>query len=125
MNRFELDPTSSTPKVFIDFDQGEFRMTGVCVPEDGPGFFGPIINELDHCLPSFKTGGTFKFDLKYFNSSSLKGIYILLKKIDEANTAGKNIEIQWIVESNDEFMTDSASTFSDLVDTPITITQAA
>lgn len=125
MNTLNIKPTKSTPEVIFDIDEGTFRMSGVCVPEDGPAFFGPIIDTIEDSIPVLQVRTSFSFDLKYFNSSSLKGIYCILKQIDSANQAGKKISIEWIVEKNDEFMTDSASTFKDLVDTPIVIRKAA
>ncbi len=125
MNTLNIEATKSTPEVTFDPTVGEFVMKGVCVPEDGPAFFSPIIDTINASMPALALDSNFIFDLKYFNSSSLKGIYFILKQIDQANEAGKRIQIKWIVERNDEFMSDSASTFSDLVSTPIRICKAA
>lgn len=120
-----IEATKSTPEVSLDTDSGVFRMHGVCIPEDSASFFNPIIDELNLSMPAMQRNSIFTFNLKYFNSSSLKGIYFILKIIDDANKVGKNIKVDWIVDNDDEFMRDSALTFSSLVKTTIRVKRAA
>jgi hypothetical protein len=122
---FHLAPTNSTPEVLLDMEEATFELRGVCVPEDSAAFFRPIIKELDLFIPTIRTGAVFTFNLKYFNSSSLKGIYYIMRQVDQANDNGKGIKVVWMIEQEDEFMTDSALTFKELISTPIQIRSAA
>ena len=59
-------------------------------------------------------GTTFEFCLPYFNSSSLKALYLLLVEVKLAMDAGKRFEAVWHVEEEDDFMTEAAETFSEI-----------
>ena len=125
MTRSHLPASKSTPEVIIDLSEGIFAMKGVCIPEDSIAFFSPILDDLKNQLPQVTESVVCTFDLDYFNSSSLKGIFFILKQVDEANTLGKDIKVHWVVQEDDEFMVDSAESFASLIETEIEIRPAA
>ena len=58
---------------------------------------------------------TLRIALTYFNSSSLKALYILLGRVREAQLMGTPVRIIWVVEEDDEFRLESSSYFAELL----------
>ncbi|MGV9012031.1 MAG: SiaC family regulatory phosphoprotein [Flavobacteriales bacterium] len=121
----EIPATPLTPLIRIDTATGIFLMQGVCIPEDGPGFFGPVITHYSKGIEQLNVPGIFRFDLKYFNSSSLKGIYLLLKHIDDLGNGQKDFRVEWVLDKDDADLTEPAVMLSNLISIPMAIMLAA
>lgn len=68
-------------------------------------------------------GSRFTFLLPYFNTSSMKALFMLLRTIQRiSGEAGKDIAIGWQVEEDDEFMIEAGENFSSLLDHPLQLT---
>jgi hypothetical protein len=55
------------------------------------------------------------FSLPYFNSSSLKALYAVLVEIKNGIDQGKEFEVNWYVEDEDEFMIEAGETYQELL----------
>ena len=121
----EIPATTQTPLIRIEPATGKFLMQGVCIPEDGPGFFGSIITQYTESIALLNVPGVFRFDLKYFNSSSLKGLYMLLKRIDDLSNDGKDLRVEWVMDKNDEDSAGPADMLSSMIGIPMTLVPEA
>lgn len=119
--KYEIEASLVTPYVLVDEDARRFEIKGICAPEDGTSFFRPIIQSLEKIFNGAEDGIVCTLELSYFNSSSLRGIYLILKMLDASNKKGKQHKIEWIVEAEDESMAEYAETLMGLIETPIRV----
>lgn len=113
--------TKNSPAVHFDPAAATFTVTGISIPEDAGAFYGPIITWLSTHMAELPGACTFAFDLQYFNSSSLKAIYLLLMEIRKGCTDDRQHTISWAVDEDDEFMNEAAETFSEMLGMDLTV----
>lgn len=116
MNALILPATRNTPSIFFEPHSHRFELSGISIPENAGEYYQPVFEWLSINLPSLADNDTFHFRLSYFNSTSLKAIYQILKLIKEATVTGPAIKVRWYVEAEDEFMRESAEMFQQLLD---------
>ncbi|MCL2699320.1 MAG: DUF1987 domain-containing protein [Defluviitaleaceae bacterium] len=101
--KLEIERTKTTPYVLIDEENGYIRFEGESYLEDITGFFKEINEWLEKYLSSGFDGLTFDCAMEYFNSSTTKQIYNMLRLLDK-NAIGKNMVVNWIVSNEDDEM---------------------
>ena len=101
--KLEREKTKTTPYVFIDEEKGYMRFEGESYLEDIIGFFKEINEWLRKYLTSDFSAFTFDCELKYFNSSTTKQIYNILRLMD-ANAPGREVIVNWIVDDEEDDM---------------------
>jgi len=121
MGPLSIAATRNTPAILLDPTAKRFRMVGNSLPENAGEFYGPVIEQLKQALPNMGDGSTFEFCLPYFNSSSLKAIYLILVEIKKAMDSGKQFEVIWHIEADDDFMTEAAETFVEMCGIELTL----
>ena len=99
----ERERTKTSPYVLIDEAKGYMFFEGESYFEDIVGFFQEINEWLQRYMASDFTEFTFDCALEYFNSSTTKQIYNILRLMD-ANAPGKNVVVNWIVADEDDDM---------------------
>lgn len=116
MNRpaLAIKATRNTPAILFDPNANAFSVIGTSIPENAGEFYGPVIEWMKEQAPALPDGTSFTFCLPYFNSSSLKAVYLLLCEIKAGMDTGKNFELVWYVEEDDDFMSDAAETFTEM-----------
>lgn len=115
MNALILPATRNTPSIFFEPHSKRFEISGVSIPENASEYFQPVFEWLVINLPELADGSVFHFRLSYFNSTSLKAIFQILKQIKEATITGPELKVRWYVEDDDEFMLESAEMFTQLL----------
>ncbi|MBL7950887.1 MAG: DUF1987 domain-containing protein [Flavobacteriales bacterium] len=115
MEDLHLTATKNTPEVFFSITAGTYRIMGNSIPENASELYAPVMAWLQKNLTHVADGATFEFDLPYFNSSSLKALYLVLLELKKEADQGKNLRLRWFAEENDEFMTEAAETFTEMV----------
>jgi len=101
--KLERERTRTTPYVLIDEEKGYMRLEGESYLEDIVGFFKEINEWLIIYLTSDFKEFTFDCALEYFNSSTTKQIYNILRLMD-ANAPGRKVVVNWIVADEDDEM---------------------
>jgi len=94
--KLERARTRTTPFVLIDEEKSYMRFEGESYFEDIIGFFKDINEWLQSYLTSDFKEFTFDCALEYFNSSTTKQIYNILRLMD-ANAPGRKVVVNWIV----------------------------
>jgi len=97
------EKTKTTPYILIDEKNGYMHFEGESYLEDIVGFFKEINEWLENFLPTDFTEFTFDCALEYFNSSTTKQLYNILRLMDK-NTPGKKVTVNWIVAHEDDDM---------------------
>ena len=101
--RLEREKTKTSPYVLIEEERGYILFEGESYLEDIIGFFAEINEWLTSYLASDFEELTFDCAMEYFNSSTTKQIYNMLRLIDR-NTNNKKVVVNWIVPSEDDDM---------------------
>lgn len=113
MENLEINAGVDTPKVSCDAG-GEFVMTGRSLPENPIKFFEPIFSwvrnyDKENILLIFK--------LEYFNTSSSKQIFNVIKNFVD-NPHVTNIRVKWYYEEGDYDSKETGEHFSYLFKIP-------
>ncbi|MBN2348820.1 MAG: DUF1987 domain-containing protein [Bacteroidales bacterium] len=111
MNSLYCKPTSSTPEVNFDVS-GHLSLTGKSLPENSTRFYQP----LKVWLESYNGDAIiFNVKLEYFNSSSSKELFELLKVLIE-HYRDKNCTVNWYYEEGDDDTFEIGQYFEELLD---------
>lgn len=102
MKKLVITKTQNTPSVTFDPDSGRFDLDGRSIPENPGDFYDPIQQWLlDYFKePAAKT--TFNVNLDYVNSGSSKYLLGLFRIFKKQHNEGRNLEINWYYEEDDE-----------------------
>ncbi|MCK4662792.1 MAG: DUF1987 domain-containing protein [Bacteroidales bacterium] len=113
-----IEATKETPEIILDPEKELFRIKGVSHPENIKTFFAPVFHWLDNYFAENKekqgTKMVFQFFYIYINSSSLKHLYDLFKKLTDFRDNGIFVEIVWNYADDDEDMLESGEELSEL-----------
>ena len=99
----ERERAQASPYILIDEAKGYMRFEGECYLEDVFDFFSEINDWLEKFLASDFSELTFDCALEYFNSSTTKVLYNLLRYMDQ-HSHGKKVVVNWIVADEDDEM---------------------
>ena len=101
--RLEREKTKTTPYILIDEEKGYMRFEGESYLENIVGFYKEINEWLEKYLSSDFTKLTFDCAMDYFNSSTAKLLYNILRLLDK-HAHGKKVVVNWIVAVADDMM---------------------
>lgn len=121
-----VEPTEITPGIKLNANANQFEMWGESRPENARKFFQPVIDWFDAYNKSLyylknESGDNFKKDIEmvfsfdYLNSTSIKFVYDILKKLEELKSNCTSLAITWYYESGDDDMKESGEEFSKMV----------
>ncbi len=123
-----IDKTEYTPSISFSVGTQHFLIAGEARPENAGKFFEPVLSwlkqfsEIAHNDVSFKETKNIKvnFVLDYFNSSSIKYLYDVLKQLEFIHPYLSSLEIIWSYEASDEDMYENGIEFSKIINVPFT-----
>ena len=116
MKPIKIQPTRNTPAVLLDPSKGVFKLFGRSSPENSIQFYEPIRTALANVVNAPKVDVRIK--MEYFNTSSSKCIYDLLKEVKSLKDRGLDVTIRWYYDEDDEDMQEAGEDYSDLLDLP-------
>jgi len=99
--KLERERTNTSPYILIDEEKRYMRFEGESYLEDIFGFFKEINDWLELYLSSDFEELTFDCAMGYFNSSTTKVLYNILRLMDE-HAPGKKVVVNWIVADEDD-----------------------
>ena len=110
--RLEREKTNTTPYVLIDEAKGYIKLEGKSYLEDIVGFFSEINDWVENYL---KPGCELTFDciMEYFNSSTTKMIYNMLRTMDKAAAKGAKIIVNWIANDDDDMIVECGEDYKE------------
>ncbi len=112
---FRIKPTKVTPFCQLDMSKKRLDFKGRSSPESSIKFYTPIMRRVDR---TFKNGNnmlTANFWFEYFNTSSSKCIYDLLKQLASYKQKGAEIVINWYYEEDDLDMKEAGEDYEDIL----------
>lgn len=116
-----IEGSFSLPSVNYDSAKGELRVEGRLIPEDPEVCFKPLYDWLAEFKASDQQEVTVTFLLFYYNTSSSKRLVAYLKQLDELNSNGKSIVVNWEYEEFDEDCLEDGKDFKVLLKLPFNI----
>lgn len=122
MKDLVIDKTYSTPAVNFEAQTGNLKIEGRSIPENPSLFYEPLLNWLNEYFQN-TTNATTKLDIKldYINSGSSKSILTLLKAIKVFCDKGKDCQVNWHFEEDDESIRDLGKHFKSLLKMPFNL----
>ena len=112
---FRIKPTKITPYCKLDLAKNTLSMEGRSSPESSLKFYNPIIKRIDKSFLKGNTTLTANFKFEYFNTSSSKCIYDLLKRLAHHKRNGAEIIINWYYDDGDEDMKEAGEDYEDIL----------
>ncbi len=116
MESYILESTRVSPQIRFIPEEGLLELRGRSSPEHPLQLYQPLIDKLDQYVCNGSQALIINFELDYFNTSSSKCIYELLKKAGKMFEMGKALTVNWYYEEDDEDMMEQGEDFSDLLD---------
>jgi hypothetical protein len=112
MDNLQFDATQYTPKISLDAAAGTISMVGKSYPENTFEFYAPIVEWVETYLAD-DANSRLRVDMEivYFNSSSSKLFFDLFDSFEEAVNAGKQIEVNWIYDADNESAEEAGEDF--------------
>lgn len=121
MNPLIIPQTDNTPGVWFEPASDTLELTGCSIPENASEFYQPVLDWLANNLVDITRPIPFRVKLSYFNSTSLKALYMLLKQIKDANTMGSQVSVEWHIEEDDELLLETEAMLSEMLGMPMTV----
>jgi len=118
MENLEINPTSTTPHVILDAENGRLTISGRSIPEDPDVFFSRIFNWVDQYYGETSRETEIEFNLEYVNSGSSKYILELLREIQRLSNDSKSTRVVWCFEKDDESIEELGAHYNNTVDLP-------
>jgi hypothetical protein len=119
MKKIAIEPTTKTPTVTMDPDQGLVEIKGRSIPENSVEFYRPVMEWLDEYNNSGNVATTdVNIQLEYFNTSSSKCILDIFKKLELIHKKNNNIVINWFYEEDDEDMQEAGEDYQAIIKVP-------
>lgn len=114
MNVLHIPPTKRTPGVVYHPSKGVLKLKGNSSPENSVYFYDPLLKELSrkHYPESLKV----EVSLYYFNTSSSKCLYDILKRLKLKTMNGTQVTVNWYYDVEDTDMLEIGEDYSDLLD---------
>ena len=109
----EREKTTTTPYVLIDEEKKYMKFEGKSYLEDVIDFFQDINDWLEKYLSGENIELTFDCAMKYFNSSTTKIIYNMLRSMDKSAGSGAKITVNWIVGEANDMMIECGEDFEE------------
>ncbi|MBN2521384.1 MAG: DUF1987 domain-containing protein [Bacteroidales bacterium] len=120
MENIIISETPKTPFVNFDWQKGLIEIKGKSIPENPVEFYEPLWAWLDEFAKTAPSKIIVNIQLKYINSSSLKCMVVVFKKLKEIRNRNKDIEMvyNWYYDVDDEDMFDTGKEFEEQAGVP-------
>jgi hypothetical protein len=118
MDSIFIDGTPKTPNVSFDGEKGALLLKGRSIPENSIEFYKPLVAWLESYASTPQPKTVCDVQLEYFNTSSSKCLLDLFKKMENMNTNGNEIVINWYYEEDDEDMLEAGEDYQSIINVP-------
>lgn len=107
--------TKNTPEIVIDITRGVVQVRGRSSPENSILLYAPLLKLLRSNkmkAPAIRM----EFFFQYFNTSSSKCVYDILRQLKRMEACGTSVSVTWFYDPVDEDMLESGQDYNDLLD---------
>jgi hypothetical protein len=110
-----IEPTRATPYVRLDAREGTLVFKGRSSPGSSMDFYYPIMSGIDRAFTSGMNSITANFEFEYFNTSSSKCLFDILKRLANFKENGMQVNVNWYYEEEDEDMRETGEDYEDVL----------
>jgi hypothetical protein len=110
-----IEPTKVTPFVQLDASRGILDFKGRSSPSASLEFYYPIMSNIDRVFTEGLNALTANFAFEYFNTSSSKCLFDILKRLAHFQQNGMKVEVNWYYEEEDEDMRETGEDYEDVL----------
>lgn len=110
-----IEPTKVTPFVQLDARNGILSFKGRSSPSASLEFYYPIMSSIDRAFTSGVSSITANFAFEYFNTSSSKCLFDILKRLAQFENRGMEVKINWYYEEEDDDMRETGEDYEDVL----------
>lgn len=113
-----LEKKADTPKISFNQQEGLLSISGRSLPENAERFYKPLLSWVQAYLPLAPQHTVLRLELEYFNSSSVKQVLSILITLEGLTEAGKEVEVLWLYNEDDELMEMKGRELASIVELP-------
>lgn len=121
MNDYFLEGGVENPTIEFRTSDGYLMLKGRAIPENPLESFEPLLVVLNLYCENPQNLTKVDFMLEYFNTSSSKYILEILKKLQSLHKKGKQVEINWFYDEDDEEIYEIGEDYSAMVNIPFNL----
>ena len=112
MENLKIEATQYTPEIDFNSQSSVLSIIGKSYPENTFEYYKPIVNWIEEYLKTINDELLrVNLDLEYLNSSSLKAYFDLFDLLEIAHDEGKNIQIKWIYDEENDISEETGEDF--------------
>jgi hypothetical protein len=120
MESLRIEKGDTTPLIDFNIETMDFHIAGECRPENVLIYFEPIIKWLDSYIIWLENQSSideldFYFKLEYYNSSSAKFIFNILKRVKSIQKNGIKVNLFWVYDILDEDLLESGQEYEKII----------
>ena len=120
METIYIEETAKTPFIKFNADEGRLTIKGKSITENAHKFYNPIINDwLEQYAVKPQIQTTANIELEYFNTSSSMWILRLFKKLEDMNSVGHKVIVNWLY--SDEDIYNAGEDYQELISIPFNL----
>ena len=119
MENIHVTATVNTPEITLDKEKGIIEFKGKSIPDSTSRYYRPYMDWIYEYIKAPLDKTTVSFCMEYMNSTTLKFYYIIMKKMEELHKDGKEVDITWFYEEDDEDILETGEYLISVVDVPI------
>jgi hypothetical protein len=113
---FLREPSRTTPYAKVNFATGEMEIRGRSCPENTLEFYEPIFTAIKKLSNNNIENVTANFRMLYFNTSSARCFFMIIKLLKKLKESGKNVIINWYADEDDEDMQETGMDYQEIVE---------
>lgn len=110
-SKLKLYPSKITPYVLIDPEKELFMIKGKSSPEDTIKFYNLVFLGLKNYTLTGQSKLSTHISMTYFNSSTAKCLFDLMKILKAIKSCGLQVNINWYYEDDDEDMLEAGQDY--------------
>jgi hypothetical protein len=119
MEKLVTEGGKKTPTIYFDPDKRELRFEGRSIPEDTISFYEPILKWIEKYVESERKDITdLHINLEYFNTSTSRYLFGILKTLESYHVRGNPVNIHWYYEKDDLEMLESGEDYASILKIP-------
>ncbi|MGL1885723.1 MAG: DUF1987 domain-containing protein [Reichenbachiella sp.] len=111
MKGYFIRPSRVTPSVYFNPKNQLLDMRGKSSPEDPVAFYNVLLENIDNYVQLNVSKLTVNMAFEYFNTSSSKCLFNILRKLESVEKLGKKVVVNWYFENEDEDMREAGEDF--------------
>ncbi len=114
MENLIIEETKYTPSIKLDAVKGTIELIGKSYPENTFEFYKPMMEWVENYFDGKEAEKTvINLEIIYFNSSSSKLFFDFFDLLEEAHNNGKNVEVNWIYDEENESALEAGEDFKE------------